>query len=486
MTEAVEPGPFDPQHFGPTLRRIFSAGLCFVGAALSAYAIGESSSELQPAATRALFILLLAASLWVSELVPAYAVGLLVIALQIALLGRPDGVFATSQNDWEAFVGVLGHPLVWLFFGGFVLAAGMQRCGLDRMIARRLLGRFGSSPSGVLLGVMSVTFVLSMFISNTATTAMMLAILAPLVRPHKSGTGGHDDRFATGLLIGCAVAANLGGMGSLIGTPPNAIAVGALAEQGKSISFLQWMWLGMPPAVGSLIVAWRLVLWLYPSSEPRLDAAVELAATDHLDLPGAAWRRAIVSATLGATLVMWLTSGWHGIPTAAVALLPIVVFTTTSVLSAEDIRGLSYDVLFLLAGGLALGQMLAETGLSSWLVGLLPFASMDPIAVVVVLAAATVLLSNVMSNTAAANVLVPIGVSAAAGFETSAALAIAFGASSAMCLPVATPPNAMVYSTGQCRSSDFLRVGIPMGVLAPALGILWIRLLGPSADLALL
>ncbi|MEM8865305.1 MAG: DASS family sodium-coupled anion symporter, partial [Planctomycetota bacterium] len=461
---------------GRAIRRGLAALACVAIAALAAYSVGESYESLDKAQVRALFILVLAATLWVSDIVPAFAVGILVIALQIALLGKPGDGFATSPKDWEHFVAVLGHPLVWLFFGGFVLAAGMERCGLDRLIATGLLGRFGKKPAGVLFGVMAVTFVLSMFISNTATTAMMLAILAPLVAREDA-----KDRFATALLVGCAVAANLGGMGSLIGTPPNAIAVGALAEHGVTISFLEWMWLGLPPAFCSMVAAWGLLLWFFPSKQKEIDASHDLTAATGTSGSAAShtrpdWRRGVVSITLIATLVMWLTSQWHEIPTAAVAFLPIVVFTTTGVLSAADIRGLSYDVLFLLAGGLALGQMLAETGLSDWLVSLLPIESLGPLGAVAVLALATVTMSNVMSNTAAANVLVPIGVSAATGFESHAALAIAFGASAAMCLPVATPPNAMVFSTGRCRASDFIRIGIPLGLLTPALGIAWVRL----------
>lgn len=476
MAGTLNAGPTETQQYGAAVRRGLGAVACVLGATVAAWAVGASSSALEPAAVRALFILLLAASLWVTDLVPAYAVGLLVIAMEIALLGRPQGVFAETSKDWEQFVGVLGHPLVWLFFGGFVLAAGMERCGLDRLIARRLLGRFAKGPAMILLGVMGVTFALSMFISNTATTAMMLAILAPLVSK-PAGEESDENPFSTALLVGCAVAANLGGLGSLIGTPPNAIAVGALAERGVTISFLQWMWLGLPPAVVSLLAAWGMLLWFFPSNSKPIDAAEQLAGVSHLNRPGAGWRRVVVSATLAATLALWLSSSLHGIPTAAVALLPIVVFTTTGVLSAGDIRGLSYDVLFLLAGGLALGEMLAGTGLSDWLVGLLPFEGMGPLAAIGSLALATVTLSNVMSNTAAANVLVPIGVAAATGFETQAALAIAYGASAAMCLPVATPPNAMVFSTGKVRARDFLRVGLPLGLLTPALGILWVRLI---------
>src|SRR6056297_2400398 len=138
--------------------------LCLVGAYFGAIAVPESTG-LDPAARRALFILLFAAGLWVSDAVPAFAVGILIIGLQIALLGRPGGVFATSDKDWEQFVTVLGHPLVWLFFGGFVLAAGMSRAQLDQRIASTLLPKFGDDPKSLLKGLMLIAFLLSMFMS---------------------------------------------------------------------------------------------------------------------------------------------------------------------------------------------------------------------------------------------------------------------------------------------------------------------------------
>lgn len=162
--------PGTPSHT-PLRRGMLFAG-CVLLAALLAWWLGQSP-DLSAAATRSLFILLLAAMLWLTEAIPAFAVGILIIALQVALLGKPGGVFARSARDWEQFVSVLGHPLIWLFFGGFVMAAALSQSGLDRRIARTLLARFGTRPAGFLLGVMTVTFLLSMLISNTATTAMI-------------------------------------------------------------------------------------------------------------------------------------------------------------------------------------------------------------------------------------------------------------------------------------------------------------------------
>jgi sodium-dependent dicarboxylate transporter 2/3/5 len=228
--------------------------------------------ELQPGQRRALFILVFAALLWVSEAIAAFSVGILIIALNIGLLGNPrNRDFALVDRDWEQFVTVIGHPLVWLFFGGFVLAAGMRHTGLDRWIASRLLSRFGTRPSAVLFGIMAVTFMLSMFMSNTATTAMMIAMLGPLIAQL-------DRKLSAGLLIGTAVAANLGGMGSLIGTPPNAIAVGVLSGRPNAvdITFLDWMVIGFPLGAVLMLLTWAVISRLYMTDHDRLPPILSL------------------------------------------------------------------------------------------------------------------------------------------------------------------------------------------------------------------
>jgi sodium-dependent dicarboxylate transporter 2/3/5 len=452
--------------------------LIFIGCGLVSLAVAgllPDSPDLTPAARRALFILLFAATLWVTEAIPAYAVGILVIGLQIALLGRPGGVFAETTRDWEQFVVVIGHPLVWLFFGGFVLAAGMARTGLDRQLAAYVLARFGSRPPTLLLGIMAITFTLSMFMSNTATTAMVLAMISPLLASLDA-----DDPFVPGLLLGVAVAANLGGMGSLIGTPPNAIAVGALAELpgGSNVSFLEWMVIGLPLALALAAGAWLFIVRSYPARSASLDFASPEVSTEHSTEESAteaapAWQKLVVGLTLLLTIGLWLGSQWHTIPTAAVAFIPIVFFTTTGILGTREIRSLNYDILFLLAGGLALGQVVISTGLSTWIVERLPVAALGLAGVALLMSYLTVVLSNFMSNTAAANVLVPIGLSMAVGFEPHIALPIALCASAAMCLPIATPPNALAYATGRCGTREFLRLGLVMGLITPPAAVLW-------------
>ena len=438
--------------------------LCLI-TAIAVEAWFRPDLSLSPAALSALFILVLAVLLWVTEVVPAFAVGILVIALNVALLGRP----AQSDSDWEQHVRVIGHPLIWLFFGGFVLAAGMERCGLDRRLALGLLRRAGGRYQNVLLVTMVATFVLSMFMSNTATTAMMLAVLAPVL--HQFGT---DSNAGKGLPLGIAVAANLGGMGSLIGTPPNAIAVAALAklDPPQVITFLDWLIVGFPPAMAAMLLIWALLLWIYP--EPGREIRLSDSAAGNSSPASSRWQLMVVSGALLATIGLWLTSSWHGIPTAAVSFLPIVLLTSTGVLAAKDIRGLNYDVLFLMAGGLALGNVVTSTGLSDWIVAKLPVEMFGPVGLAFLMAYVTVMLSNFMSNTAAANILIPLVVTMAAGFEATVAIAVALGASSAMCLPVATPPNAMVFATGRLTTWDLVRVGLVVGLITPLLGLAWL------------
>ena len=427
---------------------------------------------LSPAQKRALFILILAALLWVTEAIAAYSVGILIIALNIALLGdAEDRIFAVTDRDWIEFVTVIGNPLIWLFFGGFVLAEGMSRTGLDRWLASRVLSRFGARPSIVLLGVMTITFVLSMFVSNTATAAMMVAMLGPLItRLH--------PRFATGVLLGTAVAANLGGMGSLIGTPPNAIAVGVLSQLSDpvDISFLQWMLIGLPVGAVLMLICWAIIARLYPSPRTELPDLDWSRDSDSKTADAPPWQVIIVALTLVLTVGLWMTSQWHNTPTAVVSFLPIVMFTTTGILSSHQIRGLNYDVLFLLAGGLALGQVVTATGLSDWIVSHIPTDGMSVIAIAALVSLVTLGLSNFMSNTAAANVVIPLSVTMAVGAEARVAVPIALAASAAMCLPIATPPNAMIFATGKCGTRDFLRMGLIVGLLAPVLSVGWSNL----------
>lgn len=457
------------------LRSLLAATVSLLLAAL-AWWLASGVEVLSPAAHRAAFVVVLAAGLWVSEAIAAFAVGILILGLQVLLLGDLWSQDGSSSTGWESIVAVLGHPLIWLFLGGFVLAAGMAQSGADRWWARQLIGRMGNRPSAVLLGVMLTTFLLSCLMSNTATVAMMLAILAPLLAAFPRG-----DRYATGLALGLAVAANLGGMGSLIGTPPNAIAVGNLSQlDGQlAISFVGWIGLGLPVGAALLLLGWRWIAWRYPSSRESLP--MEVVFGEPLAQgggPRARQKRLLrlwfVQLTLAVTVGLWLSQPWHGTPTAAIALLPIVLLTASGTLDAKSMRGLNYDLLFLLAGGLALGEMLTDTGLSGWLVAQVEWLPWSPLAMIGLLSMLTVLLSNLMSNTATATILIPVGISLVPDQAQLAAMSIALCSSTAMCLPVATPTNALVYGSGRVSTREFLLIGLIMGLVAPWIAITWL------------
>lgn len=449
----------------PPPRRLFK----FLGSAALAAGLaglGSQSGDLGPAGVRSLFILVFAAGLWISEAIPAFAVSLLVIGLQIALLGRPGGGYAQGPNDWEQFALVLGHPLIWLFFGGFTLAGAAQKTGLDRALALLVLARVGSTFPALIVGVMGVTFTLSMFMSNTATAAMVLALMSPLIRSRQL-----PPVATRGLLVCIASAANIGGMGTLIGTPPNAIAVGGLSTVGVSIDFMQWLFVGLPPAVLLAALAGVFIVWRYDRGEPLGQWG---ALHDEQAERAPRWQQWFVVGIFLLTIALWMTGSYHGVPTAAVSFLPIVGLTVTGILKEEEVRTFPWEVLLLLAGGLALGAGVTATGLADWVVARLPIAGLPTWGLALALAYVCALLSNVMSNTAAANVLVPIAIAMGSQLAAHVTLPVALAGSIGMCLPIATPPNALVFATGHMSSRDFLAVGLILLLIAPALSVLWV------------
>jgi len=416
-----------------------------------------------------LFILLAAAGLWLTEAAAAFAVALVVIALEIVLLG--DLGRGTDPEAWQRFLRPWSSPIIWLFIGGFSLARGATRTGLDRVMAARVLEWSRGDPGRTLLGTLGLTFTLSMFMSNTATTAMMIASVGPLVGGALRGTP-----FARAMLLGIPVSANLGGMGTLIGSPPNAIAAAALATS-RPMGFSTWMLATLPPALVLLAIVVVDLRRRYPASSARI-ALTALETPENLEplavLPR--WKQMLVVAVFFITVGLWMTGELHGLPVPVVSFLPITVFAAAGVLEDTDVRGFPWDVLLLVSGGLALGVAVAETGLARWLVGFVPVASLGRFTVALVLTYLCTALSNFMSNTAAANILVPLAAALGGATDPGLVVPIAVGASAAMCLPISTPPNALAFASGQLAARDYLRPGLLVGLLAPPLAVGWAAL----------
>ncbi len=430
---------------------------------------------LSPEGHKALFILIFAAGMWISEAIPAFATSLAIIGLMIVLLGDPTGRLQDDTKDWHLFITPWGSPLIWLFFGGFCLAESASRTGLDRWLAARALGYFGQRPAMVLMGVMLVTAILSMFVSNTATATLVLAMLTPLV-----ATLPKDAKAAKAMMLGVAFAANLGGMGTIIGTPPNAIAAGLL-KGDNSVNFAQWMLLAAPPAIFLIAITWAYLVLAYLGRTAFVSMPEMQFHSDAAAKPVPQHRQLTVVATFIVTVGLWITSPWHGLPTTVVSFIPITVLTGTGILTAKEIRNLPWDILLLITGGLALGVAMDVTGLAAWAVDRLPTEGWTPYVMAIGFGYATVVMSNLMSNTATANLVLPISIAVLMQSQADPrfAVPIALAASTAMCLPISTPPNAIVYGSGHIRATDLIGGGLLIGLIAPPIVVAWSSLVIP-------
>jgi solute carrier family 13 (sodium-dependent dicarboxylate transporter), member 2/3/5 len=451
----------------PPLTRFQRAGL--FGAPLAfAVPILLDIPGLEPAGQRMLAVFLLAVVLWVTEAVPLHATAAVIIGLEIALVSDQAVVDLPAGFDAPAFAtfySALAHPVLMLFLGGFFLADGAAKFSLDRNLAAVLLRPFARSSRMVMLGLMLITAVLSMFMSNTATTATMIAVVVPVVATLPS-----EDRTRTGLVLCIPVAASVGGLGTPVGTPPNAIALGALADAGVPITFVRWMVMAIPFMIVTLLAAWLLLDRLYLRS--RATVALDLESRFERSRPAI-----VFYATFVGTILLWLSEPLHGVPSTVIGFVPVIVLLATRTFSADDLRNVRWDVLWLVAGGLALASGVAATGLDGWMVGLVDWAVLSPGVLLVVLALVAVTMSTLISNSATANLLLPLGLALAASDVIEVdplvlGVIIAVGCSLAMALPVSTPPNAVAYSTGMVATRDLAVTGLIVGAIGIALFVL--------------
>jgi sodium-dependent dicarboxylate transporter 2/3/5 len=448
------------------LRRFLSFVLV---AALVLYAWNTLTGELPPEQRAVLFLFLLAVGLWITEAVPAFAVGLLIMGYLVFALGTP--LLHDEPWDVRPYLNTWSSPVIWLMLGGFFMAEGLSRTGLDRQLFARAMRPAGTKPSRVLLAVMLTSAVASMFISNTSTTVLMVGAVVPLVRQI-----GRDDPFSKALLVAIPLAASVGGMGTIIGSAPNAIAAGVAAGFGREIDFVEWMLIGAPVALGLVVFAWVFLVRRYPATTGQF--SLGLAAGEEPELPGRR-DRVLVSTISLLTVGLWMTTPLHGIHVAAISLIPIVGLTMTQVLGAAQVRGLPWDTLMLVAGGLSLGAAVVDTGLAARLADWLGFLTVLGLDVLVfgALALVTVVLSNFMSNTATVSLVLPVAVALLPGRELEMCLILGLSASCALLLPVSTPPNAVAYSTGEIDTRDLRPGGLLIGLIGPAVIITWVLLL---------
>ena len=434
---------------------------------------------------RVIAIFVFTALMWILEVIPTWTTSVVaIVSILLTTSNKGLGFLIAKENvgaltNYKDVMAAFADPVIMLFLGGFVLAFAATKVGLDVQLANVMLKPFGKNPKFVLLGVLLVIGIFSMFMSNTATAAMMLTFLTPVLATLPKDGGGRIS-----LALAIPIAANIGGMGTPIGTPPNAIALGALQEAGYNITFAGWMLRMVPFVFLMLFIAWILLQKLYPFKAKSIELKIEGAPVKVTP-----FQKYVVWVTFALTIILWVGESLFKVNSNIVAMIPFAVFSATGILKARHLEHINWAVLWMVAGGFALGTALNQTGLATKLIEIIPFASWNALVVMLVGGFICYFLSNFISNSAAANLVVPILIvvgKAMAGnpaFENMGGvpamiIGIAISASIAMCLPVSTPPNALAASTGMITTKQMATVGIVMGVVGFVLGYAMLIFIG--------
>ena len=436
---------------------------------------------------RVIAIFVMAVMLWLTEAIPAWATSVGIIFVLLFFVS--DSSFSFMQGtegqygqllDSVGIMACFADPTIILFLGGFILAIAATKSGLDVWMAKTLMRPFGHRSEMVLLGFLLITGTFSMFISNTATAAMMLTFLTPVFKALPP-----EGKGRVALTLSIPLGANIGGMGTPIGTPPNAIALKYLNDPdglNLGIGFGDWVMFMAPLTIVLLIIGWFLLTKFFPFKKKTIELNIEGNVERN-------WRTVVVAVTFIVTVLLWICDRWTGVGANTVAMLPIVVFAFTGVITARDLQEINWSVIWMVAGGFALGLALNKSGLAENVINSIPFGSWSPIAILVASGLICYLLSNFISNTATAALLVPIlavvckGMGStldSIGGTSTVLIGIAVAASMAMCLPISTPPNAIAHSTGLVKQNEMVKIGITIGIIGLVLGYLVLFFVGQA------
>jgi solute carrier family 13 (sodium-dependent dicarboxylate transporter), member 2/3/5 len=463
-------GPARPRHDGGTwARRI---GLIVGPLATVAMLLMPVPAEMSPEAWRTAAVGVLMATWWVTEAIPIPATALLPIAL-FPLLG---------VLPVRAAAAPYANPLIFLFLGGFVIALAMERWGLHRRIALLVVRGVGTSPHRLVLGMMAASAFVSMWVSNTATAVMMLPIGLSVIQLARQAGGGEgsegESGFAVCLMLGIAYACSIGGLATLIGTPPNALLAGFMLESyGVEIGFAQWMAVGLPLVLLTLPLTWLVLTRLvFPIRIREIPGGREAIVAEYRGLGAMSRGERWVAAVFACAAAAWIARPFlepvvTGLSDPGIAILaalalfaiPLDRRATEFVIDWKTAERLPWGVLLLFGGGLALAEAVTATGLAEWIAGgMEAVGAMPTVVLVVAVAVVVIFLTELTSNTATAAAFLPLIASLAIGLgENPLLLAIpaALAASCAFMMPVATPPNAIVYGSGQVTIGQMVRAG---------------------------
>lgn len=435
---------------------------------------------------RVIALFCFATMMWVTEAIPSWTTSVAIIVILLYTCSDSSLFFFTNSPTEElgtllshkAIMAQFANPIIMLFIGGFILAIAATKSGLDVKLARVLLKPFGTKSENVLLGFLLVTGLFSMFLSNTATAAMMLTFLTPVLKTLPANGKG---KIALALAI--PIGANIGGIGTPIGTPPNSIAISYLANPdglNMQIGFGQWMLYMCPLVAVLLFIAWFLLKTMFPFTQKEIELHIEgETKTD--------WRTYVVYVTFAVTVLLWMFDKYTGVNSNVVAMLPVGVFCTCGIITRRDLEEINWAVLWMVAGGFALGLALQDSNLAAHIISTIPFGTWSPLLMILGSGLLCYAMANFISHTATANLLFPI--LALAGLSTSSTLApyggvstlligVALSSSVAMVLPISTPPNALAHATGLIEQKQMMRVGLIMGVIGLLLGYVLLFFIG--------
>lgn len=445
------------------MQRLVMIVTAAIGSAVVYWGLPEQVDEL---GRRASVLFVVAAVFWAGQVLPLYITSLGVVIASILALAENGGLATSGGIDASAFLRPFASNVIMLFFGGLVLSQAFSKQGLDRAIAAWVFYPLADRPRRLVYAVLGITAFLSMWMSNTATTAMMLSIVGSLTRDRPE-----RDRFATALVLAVAMGANIGGIGTPIGTPPNAIAMGALQRAGFEVTFFRWMLMAVPLLLVLLPVAGALVCRLYNPASGKLSIGV----AEQPRLTRASW---MTLGVLGLAVAGWLTSGLHGVTDGVIALSAAFTLAACGLVGEQEIKQIEWPVLILMWGGLTLGSALEVTGLVEHL-SEIPLTGVSSSLLAGLLMAIAIGLSLFISNTATAALLVPIVLALAVPNEGLLVVLVALSCSFAMALPISTPPNALSFGTGRIQLRDLVKVGGLMAVIAVILVMAGYRVMLP-------
>ncbi len=395
-----------------------------------------------------------------------------------------------------------GSPIIFLFFGGFVLALALEKVNLHKRIALNIIKITGTTPNKVVLGFMIATASLSMWISNTASTVVMLPIALSVIRlliQDEDGFTADDRNFALSVMLGIAYSANAGGIATVIGTPPNSVLIGLLENQYQiEISFLRWMTIGLPFSIILLGICYLvLVKWMFPNRQLKFNASKEVIEQELSKLGPTSGKEKMVLAIFGFTVFLWIfRTVINGIFPAlelsdtlismfgaiAIFALPYNLKKGDFILGWQDTDKLAWGILILFGGGLALANGMSVSGIVDMVSGAIANADVSVFITVSLLILLMLFMTELMSNVALVAVLAPVVAGIAIGLDIPMLyllIPVTIASSCAFMLPMATPPNAIVFASGYIRVHQMARAGIVLNFISVGLLILMFHFVLP-------